>query len=463
MPYISNTDEDRHLMLDALGYERIEELFGAVPESVRYPKLSIPEGMTELEVVQEMRRIADTNESGGGTLSFLGGGAYEHFIPAVVPFLASRGEFATTYTPYQAEASQGTLQSIFEYQSMLTNLYGIDVVNASHYDGSTAFAESALMALNCVRNRSRILLAPGVHPEYMEVLRTYTAALDVTIDVLDDASWRSDPYTTLSGAMTDETAVFMVQTPDFFGRLSDLRDLASVVHEAGALFAVHADPVSLAIYRSPGEFGADIITGDGQPLGIPVSFGGPSLGIFGCREKLVRKMPGRLVGQTSDGGGRRGYVLTLNTREQHIRRAKATSNICTNQGLMALRSAIYLAALGPNGLQEVATLCHNKSHYAAELICAIDGIESYDTSPFFREFAVRLPIPAREAVDALRDRDILPGVDLGRYDEELSNVLLISVTETKSKADIDRLAFELAAILKSAEPKGAGLAAGGAI
>ncbi len=462
MPYISNTDEDQRIMLDALGLERVEELFRAVPESFRYPKLAIPEGMTELEVLHEMRRMADMNESGGGSLSFLGGGAYEHFIPSVVPFLASRGEFSTTYTPYQPEASQGTLQSIFEYQSMLSNLYGIDVVNASHYDGSTAFAEAALMALNSVRKRSRVLLAPGIHPEYLEVLRTYTAALDVTIDVLDETAWRAEPYTTVSDAMNDETAVFMVQTPDFFGRVSDLRGVADVVHEGGGLLAVHADPVSLALYRAPGDLGADIVTGDGQPLGIPVSFGGPSLGIFGCREKLVRKMPGRLVGETKDLGGRRGYVLTLNTREQHIRRAKATSNICTNQGLMALRSAIHLAALGPEGLREVGVLCHNKSHYAAELLTAVDGVEAYDDSPFFREFAVRLPIAASEVISALRDRDILPGVDLGRYDSSLSNVLLVSVTETKSKADIDRLAFELAAILKSAEPKGAGLAAGGA-
>ncbi len=461
MPYISNTDEDRRIMLDALGLERVEELFSAVPESVRYPKLAIPEGMTELEVLQELRRMADTNESGRGTLSFLGGGAYEHFIPSVVPFLASRGEFATTYTPYQPEASQGTLQSIFEYQSMLSNLYGIGVVNASHYDGSTAFAEAALMALNSVRKRSRILLAPGIHPEYLAVLRTYTSPLDVQIDILDDTSWRTDPYTTLCEAMDDDIAVFMVQTPDFFGRLSDLRDIADVVHEAGGLFAVHADPVSLALYRAPGDLGADIVTGDGQPLGIPVSFGGPSLGIFGCREKLVRKMPGRLVGETTDESGRRGYVLTLNTREQHIRRAKATSNICTNQGLMALRAAIHLAALGPEGLQEVATLCHNKSHYAAELLTAIDGVESFDDSPFFREFAIRLPISAEKVISILRERDIIPGVALGRYDSNLSNVLLVSVTETKSKADIDRLAFELAAILKSTQPKGAGLAAGG--
>lgn len=447
MPYISNTDEDRRLMLDALGLERIEELFDAVPEQFRYPDLSIPDGKSELEVVREMRRLAERNEVGGDTLSFLGGGAYDHFIPAVVPFLSSRGEFATAYTPYQAEASQGTLQSIFEYQSMLATLYNVEVMNASHYDGSTAFGEAALMALNSVRRRTRVLLAPNVHPEYLEVLQTYTVALDITIETIDESAWTDSPLKAVKDALNDNTAVVMAQTPDFFGRLADLRGVADAVHEAGALLSIHADPISLALYRSPGDLGADIVTGDGQPLGIPVGFGGPSLGIFGCTKALVRRMPGRLVGETTDDGGRRGFVLTLNTREQHIRRARATSNICTNQGLMALRSAIHLAALGPEGLKEVAGLCHNKSHYAAEKLTSIDGVSLRDDTPFFREFVLRTPKPAAEIISALRERKIVPGIDVSRYYPEATNELLVSVTEMRTKADIDALVEGVAAVI----------------
>ncbi len=439
MPYIANTDEDRRIMLDALGLERIEQLFDAVPEEYRYPDLDLPEGLSEPEVIYEMRKLAARNEAGDETISFLGGGAYEHFIPAVVPYLASRGEFATAYTPYQSEASQGTLQSIFEYQSMLSTLYGVDVVNASHYDGSTAFAESALMALNSVRKRSRILIAPWVHPEYIEVLRTYIAALEVELEFIDEAEWWADPHAAVAANLNETTAVLMVQSPDFFGRVSDLRGVADLVHEKGALLAVHSDPISPAIYRSPGETGADIVTGDGQPLGIPLGFGGPSLGIFGCRSGLVRRMPGRLVGETTDTGGRRGFVLTLNTREQHIRRAKATSNICTNQGLMALRSAIHLAALGPEGLKEVARLCHDKSHYAAERLTSIPGVSLRDRHPFFREFVISLPIPAADLIAKLRADDIVAGIDIGRYDSEQSNKLLVCVTEVRSREDIDRL------------------------
>ena len=445
MPYIANTDEDRRIMLDALGIERIEELFDAVPEKFRYPDIGLPDGLSEPEVINEMRKLAARNEAGDETISFLGGGSYEHFIPAVVPYLAARGEFATAYTPYQSEASQGTLQSIFEYQSMLSTLYGVDVVNASHYDGSTAFAESALMALNSVRKRSRIVIGPWVHPEYLEVLRTYVAALEVDLEFVDEAEWWADPHAAVSANVDEATAVLMVQSPDFFGRVSDLRGIAELVHEKGALLAVHADPISLAIYRSPGELGADIVTGDGQPLGIPMGFGGPSLGIFGCRDKLVRRMPGRLVGETVDTEGRRGFVLTLNTREQHIRRAKATSNICTNQGLMALRSAIHLAALGPEGLKEVALLCHDKSHYAAERLTSIAGVSLRDRHPFFREFAISTPIPAADLIGKLRKEEIVGGIDIGRYDETQTHNLLVCVTEMRSRTDIDRLVDAVAA------------------
>jgi len=340
MSYVANTASDQKAMLEAIGANSVEELFDAIPADVRFPKLNLPEPLSEMEILAEMEQMADSNADAHHYTWFLGAGAYNHFVPSIVPQLQMRGEFYTAYTPYQPEASQGTLQAIFEYQSMMAELTGMDVVNASHYDGATSLAEAAIMSVNATRGkRNKVLVSPGVHPQYREVLKTYIQGTDIQV-VGDDNP--DNNLAALKGMLDKETACLIVQWPNFFGELEDLEGLADVVHKAGALLVLHIDPVSLGLLKPPGEYGADIVTGEGQSLGNNLNFGGPYLGIFATTKKLVRKMPGRVVGETVDTEGRRGYVLTLSTREQHIRREKATSNICTNQGLMALGAAIYL-------------------------------------------------------------------------------------------------------------------------
>lgn len=434
MPFIGNTDGDRRRMLDTLGIAETAELFTDIPADLRYPELGLPEPLSELEVVREGERLAAGNAAACGRLSFLGGGAYGHFVPSIVDYLASRGEFTTSYTPYQAEASQGTLQAIFEYQSMAAELLDIDVVNASQYDGATAFAEAAAMALRATGSgRRKIVIGPAIHPQYLEVLEGYLQAADVEIGYAG-----TDGAAAAADRADGETAAVMVQSPDFLGRVHDLRGIADRVHETGALFVVHTDPIAAALFRAPGTDGADIVTAEGQPLGIPLSYGGPYLGMFGCRRTLVRRMPGRLVGETADAEGSRGFVLTLSTREQHIRREKATSNICTNQGLMALRAGIYMAAMGPHGMQRVARLSYDAAHEAA---ARIDSLPGFTVEPglFFREFAVQTPVPAREIIDAAHDEDISPGLDLGRFYPDRDRDLLIAFTEQHTARDIDRL------------------------
>jgi glycine dehydrogenase subunit 1 len=435
MAFIGNTDDDRRDMLDALGLESTAELFSDIPEDLRYPDLGLPEPLAELEVIRETDRLAARNAASCGRLSFLGGGAYGHFVPSVVDHLASRGEFTTSYTPYQAEASQGTLQAIFEYQSMAAELLDIDVVNASQYDGATAFSEAAAMALRAAgRGRTKLVVGPWIHPQYLEVLRGYLQAQSVELVVADDEA------ATGAAALADEsTAAVLLQSPDFLGRVHDLRGVAEQVHATGALFVVHTDPIAAALFRPPGTDGADIVTAEGQPLGIPLSFGGPYLGMFGCRRTLVRKMPGRVVGETVDTGGNRGYVLTLSTREQHIRREKATSNICTNQGLMALRAGIYMAAMGPRGMQQVARLCYANAHEAARRIDELPGF-SVSSGPFFKEFVAETPIAAAEIIREAEKANISPGLDLSRFYPGMDNALLVAVTETHTASDIDRLA-----------------------
>ncbi|MBU8912993.1 MAG: aminomethyl-transferring glycine dehydrogenase subunit GcvPA, partial [Spirochaetales bacterium] len=380
-------------MLDALGIQKIDDLFTDVPEANRFPDLNLPPAMSEMEVLREIDELAGRNTTGPGIpgrrpLSFAGAGAYQHFIPSVVSYLAGRGEFTTAYTPYQAEASQGTLQAMFEYQSMLCDLLDMDAVNASHYDGATAVAEAAIMAVRATRGRDKVVFSGALHPEYIEVAKSYLQPQGITVEIADSPD--------LPGAADQSTAALIVQNPDFLGRIHDLSGLADQVHNRGALLVLHVDPIATALFKSPGSLGADIVTGEGQPLGIPVSFGGPYLGIFATRASLVRKMPGRLVGRTTDTDGRRGFVLTLNTREQHIRREKATSNICTNQGLMALRAAIYLASMGPIGLREVAERCYHNAHYAADRLAEISGcsVNAGDTTPYFKEFVLTTPLPA---------------------------------------------------------------------
>ncbi len=459
MGYVANTNADKRAMLESIGVNSIADLFTDVPEEHRFPELPLPPPLSELDVSREIEALSERNMRVSG-MSFLGGGAWNHFIPRAVPYLASRSEFATAYTPYQPEASQGTLQALFEYQSMLCELLGMEVVNASHYDGATSVAEAALMAVNAARGkRKKVLVSGGLHPQYRSVMQTYLQAMQVKLMALSAGIASAEAFHSAGGspdypfgqaelkqlaaAADEETACVIVQNPDFFGRIQDLAGLADELHAKGVLLVVHTDPIYLGLFRPPGADGADIVTGEGQPLGIDLSFGGPYLGIFGCTKKLVRRMPGRLTGQTTDTEGTRGFVLTLNTREQHIRREKATSNICTNQGLMALRASIYLALMGPAGLREVASLCYHKSHYAAAEIDKLTGFAVPDDIRFFREFVVQVPIPAAEIVKGLSQQGIVPGLDLGRYFSGRRNELLVAVTEMNTKDDIDALVSAL--------------------
>jgi glycine dehydrogenase subunit 1 len=406
--------------------------------------------MSELECVRAIDTISRQNRDGVTPLAFVGAGAYNHFIPAAVDYLASRGEFTTSYTPYQAEASQGTVQAIFEYQSMMAELLSMEVVNASHYDGATAVAEAVLMAVRATGDRGKAVLSGSIHPEYLAVVDTYCGPQGIEVCNVDppelpDADGPS--VARLLENVDHETACLVVQSPDFLGRLSDYQELAAEVHGRGALLVIHIDPIAAGLFTSPGKLGADIVTGEGQPLGIPLGYGGPYLGILATRRSLVRKMPGRLAGETKDSAGRRGYVLTLNTREQHIRREKATSNICTNQGLMALRAAIYLALMGPVGLREVATLCYQNAHYTADRLKAIPecSVNNDSGEPFFKEFVLRVPIPATDLVDRLREKAIIPGLPLEPYFPQRRHELLVAVTETSCRDDIDVLVDAIAA------------------
>jgi glycine dehydrogenase subunit 1 len=442
--FIPHTDLEREEMLKVIGVKKLEDLFKDVPEAYRFPKLDLSPALTEMEVYSEMQDISKANETTRDLACFLGAGAYNHYIPAAVDSLLQRGEFYTPYTPYQPEISQGTLQAIFEYQSLIALLTGMEVCNASHYDGATAVAEAGVLAYHHFREkRTRFVLSLAVHPHYRETFCTYLCGypeLDIKIGA-GNQNPLADP-SSLDALIDNNTALVVVQYPDFFGRIYDYSSLARTTHEAGALLAVVINPISLGLLKPPGDFGADIVVGEGQPLGIPLSFGGPYLGLFATRKELVRKLSGRLVGETLDSQGRRGYVLTLTAREQHIRREKATSNICTNQGLMALASTIYLSLVGKHGLKQVAELCYHKAHYAAQTIHAIPGFSVYSDTPFFHEFVVRFPdtVTVEEVNQHLLDHDILGGYDLGNDYPSLKNHMLIAVTEMNSREQIDLLA-----------------------
>ena len=444
MPYIPNTNDDRRAMLDAIGVKNIDELFEMIPGDLRLGRgLDLPPAMGELELSAHMGRLAAKNTPAGSGACFLGGGCYDHFVPALVDFVAGRSEFYTAYTPYQAEASQGSLQAFFEYQTLVTQLTGMDVSNASLYDGAGAAVEAVLMAVNTTR-RNRVVVLDSVHPEYRQTLDTYLADIDVSVKTVGGLEKNSSRCTVaaeeLAATIDKETACVLVEHPNFFGCLEDVEALAEVTHAAGALLIVSVNPVSLGLLRRPGDYGADIVVAEGQPLGIPMSFGGPGLGIIACREKFMRRMPGRLVGQTVDRRGKRCWVLTLQTREQHIRREKATSNICTNQGLMALRASVFLAAMGPQGMRQMAELCLQKAHYAMDRLVAAAGVTAAFEGPFFNEFVVRLKSgDPQKLVDAAACENVFAGVPLGRWHPQLADCLLIAVTEKRTKAEIDRL------------------------
>jgi glycine dehydrogenase subunit 1 len=436
--FVPHTVEDREAMLQAIGVKRMEDLFQDVPAQYRFPQLDLPPALTEMEALQELREIASVNETTQDLVCFLGAGAYNHYVPAAVDSILRRGEFYTAYTPYQPEVSQGTLQAIFDYQSLITALTGMDVSNASHYDGATAVAEAVSMAYANFRGkRTKVVLSPALHPQYRQVVHTYNIGTPIQL-VGEDIDLMAGPEALLP-YIDNNTALVIVQYPDFFGRIYDYTKLAEAAHGAGALLSVAVNPLALAIFTPPGQFGADIVTGEGQPLGIPLSYGGPYLGIFATKQEYVRKMAGRLVGETVDNRGQRAYVLTLTAREQHIRREKATSNICTNQGLMALASTVYMSLLGKEGLREVAELNYHKAHYAAQQIAALPGYSLWSDAPFFNEFAVRCPKQVSEINAHLLDHDILGGYDLGQDYQGMENVMLVAVTEMNSREEIDLL------------------------
>ena len=444
MPYIPNTAEDQQRMLEAIGVASLEELFAMVPAELRLDRpLGLPPALGEMELTRHVTELAARNTPAGQAVCFLGGGSYDHFIPAVVDFVAGRSEFYTAYTPYQPEASQGTLQAVFEYQTLIAQLTGMDVSNASLYDGASAAAEAVLMARAATGRRARVVAAASVHPEYREVIATYLANLDaelVTVATPQGTIGAQD----LAAAVDDRTACVVVEHPNFFGCLEDVRACAEMAHRAGALLVVAVDPISLGLLARPGECGADIVVAEGQSLGNPMAYGGPYLGILACRQELVRRMPGRLVGQTIDRRGNRCWVLTLQTREQHIRREKATSNICTNQGLLALRAAVYLAAMGPRGMRSVAELCLQKARYAMRQLTAGGVFRPAFDRPVFKEFVVRAADgEVKRRLQAAQSHGIFAGVPLGRWYPEWADCLLVAVTEKRTRAEIDRLASVL--------------------
>jgi glycine dehydrogenase subunit 1 len=446
MSYVPHTERERNEMLAAIGVGRMEELFADVPAQVRFPALKLPPAASELDIICEMQALAGRNAAVDPALSFLGAGTYHHFRPAIVDYVLSRSEFYTSYTQYQPEVSQGFLQALFEYQSMICRLTDMEVSNASHYDGATALAEAVLLALNAAAGkRSKIVLSPAVHPRYRSVLRTYLRGTHAATMVGDEDG--TTDLDQLKGLLDQDTAALVIQNPNFFGQCESVEGLAEAVHRAGALLIVVTDPISLGLFWPPGAYGADVVVAEGQSLGIAPSFGGPHLGIFAARMAQVRRLPGHLVGETVDADGRRGYVLSLATREQHIRRAKATSNICTNSALCALAAAAYLATVGKRGLRQVAELCFHKSHYAAAEIGKVMGFEvnpQAPTKPYFKEFVVRLPGSAAE-INAylLKQHGIIGGYDLGRDAPHLKNHMLVAVTEVNTRASIDRLVSAL--------------------
>ncbi len=447
MSYVPHTDADRKAMLAAIGVKSVEALFEDVPASVRFPTLDLPEPLSEPETMRELQELAASNAHTGEFLCFLGAGAYNHFVPSLVNQMILRGEFFTAYTPYQPEVSQGTLQAIYEYQSMICALTGMEAANASHYDGATSLAEAAIMAINHFRlKRRKIVVSPAVHPHYRGVLRTYTQGMGVNVTGDDEPDLGlNDLLPMLDG----ETAMFVAQYPDYFGGIENLKPVADAVHAAGALFCVVANPIALGLLTPPGAFGADIVVGEGQPLGIPLSFGGPYLGFFATKKDYVRKMAGRLVGETMDANGKKGYVLTLATREQHIRREKATSNICTNQGLMAIAATVYMSTLGRNGLRKVAEACYHRAHHAADLINEISGYTVLRDKPFFHEFVVHCPRPVADInAELFNEYGILGGYDLGVDYAHLDQHMLLCVTEMNTPDDIDELVNALEEIAK---------------
>ena len=445
MPYLLNTPEDREAMLAKIGVATVDDLFAPIPSELRLKRpLDIPPALPEMELARHLNALAAKNRAAGDAVCFLGGGAYDHFIPSVVDDFAGRSEFYTAYTPYQAEASQGTLQAVFEFQTMMAQLAGLEVANASLYEGGSAVAEAMLMALGITGRIGEVLIAESVHPEYRQTLHTYVANLNCRVKELPTPDGFLNPDD-VKAAVNDNTVCVIAQSPNFFGHLEEMQAIGDAARKAGAVFIASFDPVGVGLLKRPGDYGADIAVAEGQGLGVPLGFGGPYLGILACRgeKEYLRKIPGRLVGQTTDRNGKRCWVLTLQTREQHIRREKATSNICTNQGLLALRAAVHLTALGPQGLKETAELCLRKAHYAAEQLTKIPGVTLKFKTPYFKEFSLSVPGNVESLLSRLRDRGYHAGLPLGRWFPRYADGLTVAVTEQRTKAEIDGLAAAL--------------------
>jgi glycine dehydrogenase subunit 1 len=438
MSYVPLTDADRRKMLRAIGVSSMADLFTDVPEKHRYPLVKLSPPLSEMQVLRELRQLSERNVDLEHSASFLGAGAYQHYVPSIVNHITSRSEFYTAYTPYQPEISQGTLQATFEYQSMICALTGLEVANASHYDGATSLAEAVLMAYNVLRGkRRRVILSPAIHPEYRSVVQTYTQGMDV--DLVTAGSLDSS-IKALIDAIDDDTCCVAVQVPNFFGELEStagLQELADAAHARKAMLIVVSYPIALALLKPPGDYGADIAVGEAQPLGVGLNYGGPYIGYFACRKKHVHKMAGRLVGQTVDVDGRRGFVLTLSAREQHIRRERATSNICTNQALCALASAVYMSTLGRTGLRRVAELCYHKAHYLAAEIDKLHEYVLVTTRPFFNEFVIRCPRSTRQINAGLLECGIIGGFDLGCIDPAMNTQMLVCATEVHDRETLD--------------------------
>jgi len=442
MPFIPNTDDDRKAMLQAVGVSSFDELISNIPQQVRFNgDLNLPEALSEMEVIEELNALANENQDTQTFVSFLGGGAYDHFVPSAIGAITSRSEFYTAYTPYQAEVSQGTLQAMYEFQTMVARLTGMDVANASMYDGATALAEAMLLSV-AHKKRKEVVVAGKINPNAIAIMETYGHGQDVIIRQSALENGGAD-LASVRELVSDKTAAVIVQQPNFFGCLEDVHELQKIAAEHKSLFIVSADPISLGVLDAPGNYGADIVVGEGQGLGNTQSYGGPYLGLFAVKKQLLRKIPGRLSGMTIDKDGNQGFILTLQTREQHIRREKATSNICTNQALNALCACIYMSLMGKEGLTQIATLSMQKAHYLADEIQKLDGFELKFSRPFFKEFAIALPIPASEAIAKLCEKKIHAGINLEIAGE---SGLLIAVTEKRSKVEMDSFVQALEAL-----------------
>jgi glycine dehydrogenase subunit 1 len=436
--YLPNTPADRQAMLKTIGVQSVEELFADLPADIRLKQpLELPPAVSELEILRMMQERAGRNSNVDQFPCFLGAGAYDHFVPSVVSHLAGRAEFYTAYTQYQPEISQGGLQALWEYQSFICELTGLDVSNASLYDGATATAEAMNLACG-VTGRKKVLISAAVHPFYRQVVATYARDFGFAVHVIPVVQGKT-AADELIALVDDETAAVILQTPNFYGIIEDMAAFGEAVHRKGGLFVAVVNPISLALLQSPGQYGADIAVGEGQPLGLGLNFGGPYLGFMAVREKYMRRMPGRIVGQTVDIEGRRGFVLTLQAREQHIRREKAYSNICSNEGLCAVMAAIYVSAMGREGLRQVANSCLQKAHYAAQRIAVLPGYSLAHTGPFFHEFVIKTPRPASEINSLLLTKGIIGGLDLATLDAAMADQLLFCVTEKRTSGEIDEL------------------------